>query len=695
MVGQPILDIDLRWPVGATINPTWTVSIGGQSLVAGPTTTVGSGSSAQRVRAQTLVTQSGSSFLIRIENEDGGFDETLGYTLQVNVHSDPDEGVNRNDTADTAVSANVPSVSSGTRTGVASGFPHSETIVATNDIDWYRIDRAGMTDRSLIYLRARTPNEDPQLDQYYLQMTVFEPCDVGPGCAQTLPQLASGKRLRTMYLLPLADGPANPQEGGDSPNYLETQLPLSGSGNGVLYVAVNHMTSAFSPTQPAVAGFSRDVAYTLDIEQRYEPDAIDRTSPDNKFEPRPLRAGISRESFRLAGAERGFSDWSVVDSASGGGFVVAAEGTFAEVNTCKVITLNVFDGFGDPATGSTNVNLTVDGGGFVDNCTDLNPIGPAFNLSGATPTVSYNPPGTPQAVILSADGVPSDIAVVGTGLTPSQISIKQPNGSSLPRGFVRGGPFGTLRVSVPAGTPAGDLTLNVSPGGATALCLTSNSGCPNPPASNPCGDTVATSSAQCNISALSTGYDILLNSTGSGVVTLVVTDPSSGLAAKHFSAVAYTGASFDFTASMYGTGYISYAGDNDFFRIPLPGSFPDRVGMTVEVIFAQSPVELRVQASRSGAGVGVGIDAQTTSQDLCSNCGNCDARNFCIQPAMNETVGAAGTVPQCSFVRQDGDLEIWVNDYVFNDWDVSNQYQFRVTMTEGCPSVCNSFVCSQ
>ena len=81
--------------------------------------------------------------------------------------------------------------------------------------------------------------------------------------------------------------------------------------------------------------------------------------------------------------------------------------------------------------------------------------------------------------------------------------------------------------------------------------------------------------------------------------------------------------------------------------------------------------------------------------DICGSCagGSCDARGYCSHGARDDMVGPrAPGGGDCLFVVPGGDLEVWVNEAGYNDWDVSasGAYEFAVWLDEGCPSACPS-----
>ncbi|MEE8408926.1 MAG: hypothetical protein V3T05_04935, partial [Myxococcota bacterium] len=294
----PVVNIDLRWPLGVTAEPTWTIVQDGKEYFTDrlPKTT-GSGN----LLGATNILPSTQAHTDRVENPSGTLDAELGYTLSVTIAEDPEEGAVRNDTPAHPVVVDASSF----------GTIHADqhTLVAENDIDWYRIDGAtGVSDNSLFYMKLNAST-----DEYLLAVTFWK--QIGGTCDPSTETLCgSGGRcacarsggcgagqgvcISQWVFRPVREdfssggGWVTWQAGGFSPNFIETQIPLFRS-MGEIFVEVRHLTAAVPPR----AGFGA-APYMLEMQRKQEPQARERQASESEFFPNPFN--VSEGAFRNA-----------------------------------------------------------------------------------------------------------------------------------------------------------------------------------------------------------------------------------------------------------------------------------------------------------------------------------------------------------------------------------------------------------
>lgn len=690
---QRVLTIELTWPQGQPVEPTFTATqAGGWSF---PSTSVLNESDANnnpiKVRRNTIVIPGVAPVLFKIERSaPGGIDDVDGYTLTVTATTDPDEPTVRNDTPNDATVMNL----AGTGTNIA---PANHTLIAENDLDWYRIDTTGAA-RNLIYAKITAPaNVD-----YLLQATFFvatantcpaDTCPAGEECIT-----ATDECIAAWVQRPPIDGPGDPQQGGLKRNWIETQLPHFDTGTGAMYLQVRHNTAAFPP----IPGFSDIDPYTIELRHKAEPDPGDlAASPDNNFVPRPNQVIPDPPGPpRLVGHDEFFnhfrSDEATTGSAGSGtdSFVAFANGTIIPAGTCGNVNVAGFDSSGQPASGVT-VTLS---GSFVDNCTNLNPQA-AHTISGTTGTISYNAPASPalaQTVSATVGGTARNLALpVGSAGT---LTLNNP-----PRSMTVSSTSSVITVALPSAAASVKL-LELTGQGVDVGCTQaapSDTTCPN--AASVTGGTACTfnaglSTCRIAIAAGQTTYNLAAFSGASaGPVAMTIRDVS---ASNNLGSITWIGSvmtqgSVSLSSPFSVQGYISYEGDNDFFRVPLPAGF-GKGWLDITLTYPASQVDLRVNAFRGGYGAGIGIDADP-DQDQCTlgcNPGSCDNRQQCSQSAYSSVTQGGSTSCVYMVDLSDDFVEVWVNEVFHNDWDEVGEYQVDIQVYEGCPSTCDNNTCT-
>lgn len=693
-----VLKIDMVWSAAAVGAPTWTLYQGDFKFESNAERIEGAGSNAKKTRRAVLVLPSNGPIYVEVKNTGDVFTIAEQYELQLEVREDPNEGNNRNDTPDTA------SVFAGGNPGASSSFP-AATIVAQNDIDWYRVDRNASADNSLLYLRANAPGT--AVDEFLLQAQVYqrtsEACDATTSCTAGRPCLTSaGVCLELVVQRPTPDGPGDPQTGGLSPNFIETQLPIfTPAAQGAYFVRIAHINSTSLP----IPGYSFTTTYTAEMEHRYEPDPIDRQNPDNFFVGRPLAQDVQRSDFFRSARLVGAGDLSSTARAGAGGIAVVQPGTQVVQATCTPVTVQVFDAYGAPVTGAATVNLAASAGSFYDTCGGTAIASTVVN--GGSGLVGYDPPVAPQLVTMSLtyDGntiaslVPVDAAAGGAVLSFSGTAGAT---TAPPRGTAVATPSIPVRLRLSSNATNKILNVSVSGGGtpkvacaATGVTTCSTSGATG--LTDACPNSLAAADGSCEIwIGNSNVYDLQVQTTALGRVTFDITDPASTYPAAKFVMTSFTPGAVSTSATAI-RGYLSYDGDQDFFHIP--ASSIGKSGLSLTVSMPGSPIDIRARAVRGTSGASAGFSDE--SQDVCSSvtippgsCGTCDAdRLTCQQGAYNDTRGVSQG--ECVYLSSTADpvIEVWVNDVNANDWDTGSQYTVDVDITEGCPGSCNAFVC--
>lgn len=719
--GAPVVTVELQWPTGLDIAPSWTVCAPTCDVSAPPAKVEGT----TWVRRSRFVSAPGTELWVRVKDgptQSRAFDPQKPYTLTVRVDEDPTEPT-RNDTPDTATP-----IALGTPSANPTPVSFVNSLVAVNDQDWYALQRdAAVSVNSLVKVRA--VSSAPEDSNFLMQLTFYRKC--GAGSAFTCPPgavtLSGGMQIAPYFVWPSIDSivldPATGEGafelGGHTPNHLEVMVPLFAEGDGGYFVAVTHVTATplniggYTPPGVTCVTGAEPGCYTLELAHYAEPDPGDLHTPDNVFVSRPLAPQLRRDDFvnqprTLAATAGGITQWTITDPPGVAGFATADTGQFVEASSCGPISFYVADGKGQPAASATLSALSASSGSFVTDCDTLTPVALPLELTEATPTLFYNAASVGDVTISSTiqgeSALTSGITVAATGSTPALTTVSGLLGAAPPAGFVVNGSSGGLTVRLTPGPSTGTpLELQVQgSGNPVVACRASQQGVcfglDAIPAAERCNGFLSVADggkSACQILVGAGGtFDVVVNTDAAGPVTLVVTDPAGNYAPAYFTATAYPPATFEFGngagTMFYASGYISYAGDQDFFTIPI-SSFPTRVGMTVNLrVTGPSPVDFRVTATRGNGGVSVELGGS----DLCRDCpGSCNSRGYCDQAAADLTVGA--NEGDCAFLVDGGDLEIWVNDTLSNEWDLEQPYEVAVWLTEGCPSSCDAFVCGQ
>lgn len=708
---QQVATVELTSPKTSSASPSWTLYQGAQSFPSTKSRDLGTPDGTLVVRSSALVMPDASApIYVQVSDTSGGADTEAahGYELTVTLAPDASEPT-RDDTPEAAqaFAAGAPT------SGATHTFPG--TIVAENDQDWYRIDKAASpAERSLFYFKLQSASPD-----ILLQATTYtasnqscaqdSDCTSGPTGAPAGRCLASHKCLVGLLQRPAFDVVGDPQLGGLTPNYIESQQPIFASGAGALYLLVSHNASTTLPRQ----GYSAAGTYNLEVAHKAEPDSEDALNPDNRFVSRPLMPNLYEGDFRAHG--RAITP-TLSGGAGGAAFVALSapsgqSGTYAVVSTCVVLPLLAFDALGAPATGSTSVTFTPSDAtaALSANCTGVRPAaGPlTTSVTGATGSVGYWAGATAGAYTLTTTvgGVAAvqQLATVAAGATGISFVA---GSASLPRRLGVGvrSPA-PVRLLVPTNVTATKVFALDTLGKANIVCHTAvGSACPGAAGlANPCGTAVNGAGAKtaCEV-AITSGqtYDLDLVATSAGLVTLTATDTGGVLAPATFMATATTPAGL---STITASGYISYEGDQDFFTIPV-GAFPI-AGITLTVDMGASPVELRINAARFDPAYqtdrGAGTRAVACDDPLlcavddcatrgCESPGTCNAaRKTCDQPTMHRSIGPVGAPPQCAWVAPgSSSIDVWVNDMQNNDWDEAHPYSFTVQLAEGCPALC-------
>jgi len=479
---------------------------------------------------------------------------------------------------------------------------------------------------------------------------------------------------------------------------LEAQIPVSNNGNGAYYIEIKHRQGGFPLA--SVPGYSLTESYTLEANYvPVDPDGGDLTTPDNSFETEPYlhdSAGDFGPTYRDLGGPP-TNNTNTPRVGAGASFVdVASNGAFTAASGCQDISLTGYDEFG--VTAALNItSLTASAGTVFNSCAGAIV---AVKADWDTGTVGYSAAAGAD-VTFTIDGDATTIDHAADAFTLNHANSGNPTQTGVRnRGIAVGAKSPEFRVTATGAT--GPL-VNLTTAGATVLCASTNAAptvCAT--AGGSCPATGA-GSANCTIPL---GAGFVLKAAAPGKVTLTATDNGTTLSRDFFLA-AYTPASLDIEF-VTDAGFISYAGDNDFFDFDV-SNFPAEANMTVEAIMPSSDVDLRIIASRGGEGASAGAfvpsgtfnDNAIKQLDLCTGGGQCSdlggtcntTRNFC-DGSQALTYANSGTGPlsnraDCVYMINGGNsLQVWVNDIDMNDWDTTNGYRFRIRMREGCPAEC-------
>ena len=683
-VGVPaVIEIDLSYSASAAIAPTWSITQGAFEYL-GPTTLVeGTGATAVRRQKTAVVTPTSGIIFIRVENASSATNTTDTYTLSVRVTTDPTEVGGRNDVIENATDLNAGGPGSG---NITNG---THSLVAANDIDWYHLTRTG-TDNSLLHVLANAATTDPySLVVQVYRVNAADTCSPTMQCSDGRPCGKEGRCLDLMVQRPGPDGPGDPNLGGLVPNYQETQLPFYATP---YYVRVVHDTA----TRLEVPGydFESDDRYTLQLDHRTEPDTYERTTPDNAFVERPLRAR-NRNDFSPVYRTTGFTR-DVVPASAGSPIATIPSSRIG--SACSTQTVTVFDGFGEPLAAAT-VGLSATGATITDSC------GGGAISSKATTTGTFTIGVTPSAddvVITTTVTTPAGGSPVTSYLTRSTGAI---NGITFAGNVERGVPQGSVsdvvQVRLPANAGSGgqDVVLQAS-AGAAILCGSGGTTCLNDDGgADYCDITTGAPSCRVRLAAGGNNFPVRVRFDNTGIGYIYVLDTATQ---ERFQWTVFSAGHANATSYSI-TGYLSYDGDQDFFQIDPPASGLGPGGMTIFLRYPQSQVDIRASVIRGDRAVGVGYGGDEDIQESCETCDDgaavpwsCNTqRQTCRQDLINLSAGPAASSPACGFSNAaTGPIQIWVNEKSANDWDTSAMYEISVVYEEGCPDVCGAAFCN-
>lgn len=713
---QLIVTVDLSWPQEAAIDPAWQLRSNAQ-FVRGNRDVV-TVDRVKTLRSRLIGPPAGETIFVTVFHEDlgrgkVGYDDALPYTLTVTVHTDSNEPTARNDSPATAevmsLTANAPSAN-------PTGQQATDSIIADDDVDWFKVNAEVVPGlNSLLYAQI----DGPLLDTapYILQLTIHRTCADTEGCDLCFGEAPNRDCIEPIYSLPYANAPEVVRDryggyryGGRIPNRLATQVPIFVGREQSMYVSVQHIASTVHLVPGSTVDQSAAQNYTLTLAQQLEPEGpgqgSDADNPDNNFIQFPFLPGGAevRRSDISNGVFRNVGGTSISTAAAVTGIAYPAPAAPLTAGMCNTVGLVGLDGQGAPLAANQLFDLssTLPLGALVANCTDALPVEITSVSVGATGSFGLVLPAIPPATILTLGAGTAQVEATLQTATAAYFRY-----TSTTRGFSSNA---VLPVTVGYGTSnasARTVTVSASNGGQVA-CVeqlendgTPTGNCAWAAAAGRCGLT-AIASCDVPIAIGDTTADIELSKTGgAGAVTLRMSDGTT--VDPGFQAVAYVG---NRLSPVSVTGFISYAGDNDFFRIPLqPGQFATGGGFTVRLQMAPSPVDIRASGLRGGGGASIGLqcpsrNAYTDRDQLCEYNA---ATGYNSDPdPMDESIGlTAGSLefpggpPVCSFTRSTaGELLIWVNDALLNDWDVVNPYTVTVEFIEGCSTQCTSFVCA-
>ncbi|MBI5510544.1 MAG: hypothetical protein HY903_17445 [Deltaproteobacteria bacterium] len=704
----PVVAIDVRWPDGAQARPTWSLDRGGLAFAApAQVTRVGTTNSLKA----TLAMPTNGPLVLRLWNASNLTDDVNGYTLTFKVVVDADEALppdptRRNDDPNTATVMNV------STTGNAA--THGERLIASNDVDWYRVDRAtSVTVNSLLQIAAVSASTDYLLDVQLYRNTgqdcgVGGTCGAGGRCITATNKCIEAWTARPPYDLRDNQPVTQSREfGGPTPNAIDFQVPLyyssaSPVSQGVVYVLVQQIPEA--ATQ--VPGFSATVPYTLTLTHKAEPDLGDRSNEDNCYVPRPLftdyvtcnggnpaynQDGVDKDGFFKRA--RTVSGNITTDPGSTGGHSFAllsgpASATAAAIPACTALSFVVFDDTGTSASG-VSFDLALAGGGslWLDSACSATPFTGPVSLPATA--VYYLPPTTDPAgkyvTITATDTAASPVSVdsylpvyLATSAAPVRIAV------TGPRSVIDGSPTPVMSATV-SSAPAALLALGfqvVSGSGGTVCDVPASSpNCANAGAvSSMCPDAApASGDCQLPIPSGATSVNFELYASGVGLTVFKISGPA-GYVPRTWVLASIGPASIVYAGSVTGEGFISYEGDSDFFKIPLGASAGMGLGHMTATLTYTGSVQLRVAITRNSSDSG-----------FCRyNCGIAVTGSNCTP--CQEPGGA------CNIVASGGSqLNVWVNDEWFDDRDdrdPAGQYSFTVTLEEGCASSCPALWCT-
>ncbi len=694
----PILNLSVTWVDGSQSIPTWTVSRGSAALQA-PAVPEKNGTT-NALKAVRVLAGSGPIY-IHITNTNGAIDEQSGYTLTVSASADATEGATRNDTPADATIANM-----GTPGGTQN---YSNTIAAQNDEDWYRIDRGGGTENTLLQLHAAATN--PATAPYLLDLQLYLPssvdCPANGVCMNGGRCLTSSNKCLTPWSArPSYDQAANAPEtesrefGGPTPNILDLQVPLYSSGTGILYAMIRQIPEGAT----RVAGYSATETYSLVLTHKAEPDLEDQNSEDNCYVGRPLYVvapncltgqmqsypdGIDKSGFfKRARAITPQGGWSSSGGTSGQSFALLNDSAGVAVGTCTALSLGVFDDHGSASSGSFAMAAANGSLWLSDTCAaGANPVSGNVSLPGTT--VYYAAPATAPAGsydTLTIGTIPSYLPVYDT-TAPARITL---SGARSATNNLLSGTI-TATLSAPTTTQV-NLRVELLSGTGGSVChavpiSASEEACPDIGA----GEVMTTppgcpgsgaGSTDCQLPILTAGtnygFHVVPSSTSLVVVRVTAVSGSPAYVPATWVIASSSPSSFAVPSSTI-EGFISYEGDVDFFAIkPLPSLGDGNMQATLTFTGTAGLVALITRDTTDseycyGFGCGVSVEG--------SSCTPCNA------PADG-----------CAFTTVGGSqINITVYDQHHDQRDERSpqgRYAITVSYEEGCPAACSQFVCA-
>ncbi len=689
-----VVRINLTYSSSSVIAPTWTIVQGNFQYVGPNTVTEGSGGTAIRRQSAGVVTPTNGPVLIRVENAANATNTTDRYNLVVDLTDDPQEGAVRNDEI-----ANATNLNAGTATappGANMFYNQTDRIlVALNDTDWYRIARsAAIDDNTLLHFINSAAASAPYSLVFQMYRPTAQACSALNQCTQGRPCSPEGVCLDLMVQRPAPDGPGDPQLGGLSPNYIETQLPMLAD---VVYVRV--VNSASTLLDVPGYDFTKANPYRLTIEHIAEPDPGDAANPpDNRFLSRPFDADAGDFSPRW----RDVTGGDVIVQPSNPGSPMAVARAASVVNgtaaSCTTVTLDVYDGLGRANATSRTIDLSGSGGAtFEATCGNGTPTTQVVATGASTTVGLVNTGGGAVTLTASIGGVGVSSYLPTTNATNFQ---SQAN-TAAQRGAAADSASAAVRVRLPAVVGSATTINLVASGGGQITCVAAgtNPNCPNDDTTADYCDPTA-GQPDCHVIIPTGGQtvDVRVNFPNPGAPqTLTATWGGSNTGI--FQWVVYTPG--EAVSSGGGPpysiqGFISYDGDQDFFEVVPPN--PPGLGaggITIFVDFPASEVDLRAQATRGGGGAGVGNN-NDVCEEGCGGGGTCNTqRQTCRHAAFNESAGPTASDPECVYTGASGGepIRIWVNDVNSNDWEEVQPYTIRVEYFEGCPGVCPAAAC--
>ncbi len=688
--GRAVVFVDLTYPDGMPAVPSFRLHQGAAAPIpAGPPLAATGG----RHRSVAWVMPGDEPITVEVFNTTGALAPTHSYTLAVKVIDDADEPT-RDDTAASARPLDL-----GAPGGAATV---NQRLIAENDADWLAVSKTG-ADQSLLELRLTAASPTPADAPFLLLLQAYfpstTPCDTTNDCDTDLstgrpevclvdyPSPGQGRCAvwfqRPAIEVPLDRLPECAAELGGCPaqrNDLHTQIPLPPAGGPPLLLLVRHNEN----TPLAKLGYSETVGYTLTLTHHQEPDDGDRTTPDSLFVPRPLAGpdGIDKAGFYLRARELALAGADTTSSAgatTGQSHALLTSAAVLEATGCAPLSFAAFD----PSGAATTATVTF-AGAEVATFSDTGCTAPAASAVVTSSRTIY-------ATTTAAAGTTTTLtASVGPTTIPFTLAVHDgtpPPAILLAATAARAGTVGALGPLVTATVPeatSASLRARVIAGSAGVACHA----LPTSPTTEACPNMTGLSGG-CTIDGSTD--DCLLPLVNSAAYGLHLVPGALALAAVEVSAPGFapavvvlaplSPASFGFTnTSDAGRGYISYAGDADFFRLSAPALGDGH--MTVTLNYA-GEVRVRVGVTRADDddgwctapyGCGISVEGPNCASD-------------CVQPTPSTA---------CNYVFQPGDqLNVWVNAVGHDAFDRLNPYRFWFTYDEGCPASCSQYVCGQ